>query len=759
MKFSLILGAGVAAALLLSAGAQEADLPFSLAADANAPRISASVTKLASALLKTQTACDSEACLDELFRLQFVAAEPRRAEGTIARLRQLRLARHAMQASALDLQFYILAEARAVKGSSPEQAFAAAFRKIVGPLDDKTADLVMREIDVSPVYYPFAQRFTDLLKARQSKTAISKSDAYALVRAYQLYDSYRAFAAYASPAIAAEQARRFRIERAQVRTPDGASISVLVVRPRSANGKLPALLNFTIYADPKSSFNEARRSAANGYIGVEGFTRGKMHSPDKPVAYEDDGKDADAAIDWIARQPWSDGRVGMYGGSYEGFTQWAAAKHLPKALKALMPSVSAAPGIDVPMEGNVFQTFVYYWPFYTLSNKTQNDTAITDRNRWQKMQQRWYESGKAYRDLPKIDGTPNPSFALWLDHPSYDAYWQAMIPYRQDFAKIDIPVLTTTGYYDDGQIGALYYYMQHRKYAPQAEDYLLIGPYDHVAGQRGTVNTLGEPRDTIDGYKIDPVAQIDLGALRYAWFDYVFKHGPKPAVLKDRVNFEIMGANAWCHVPSLDAMSNTAERFYLTPGGQGGRHSLAAAPAREAVTSLTVDLAERKAKDPFSENGQIVTHGVDDWNGLIFVSAPFDKQEQFNGLFSGDLDVVTNKKDFDFEIDLYEQRSDGRYFLLSHYIARASYVGDRTTRHLLTPGAHTHIKFTAGRMTSSQFQKGSRLVMVLSVIKIPFAQINYGTGKDVSDETIADAGRPLLLKWYGDSELTIPVWR
>ena len=70
-------------------------------------------------------------------------------------------------------------------------------------------------------------------------------------------------------------------------------------------------------------------------------------------------------IDWISKQAWSDGQVGMYGGSYEGFTQWAAAKHMPKALKALMPSVTVAPGIDVPMEGNVFQTFVYYWPFYT----------------------------------------------------------------------------------------------------------------------------------------------------------------------------------------------------------------------------------------------------------------------------------------------------------------------------------------------------------------------------------------------------------
>ena len=118
----------------------------------------------------------------------------------------------------------------------------------------------------------------------------------------------------------------------------------MVVRPRSVAGRLPALLNFTIYADPGTTLDEARRTASNGYAGVEGLTRGKGCSPDPPVPYEKDGVDAAAVIDWISRQPWSDGRVGMFGGSYEGFTQWAAAKHMPKALKALMPSVTAAPG-------------------------------------------------------------------------------------------------------------------------------------------------------------------------------------------------------------------------------------------------------------------------------------------------------------------------------------------------------------------------------------------------------------------------------
>jgi predicted acyl esterase len=87
-------------------------------------------------------------------------------------------------------------------------------------------------------------------------------------------------------------------------------------------------------------------------------------------------------IDWIAAQPWSDGRVGMYGGSYNGFAQWAALKHRPRALKAIATSATAAPGIDTPMEGGIFLNFMYPWPFYAASNRSLDDARYNDRARW-----------------------------------------------------------------------------------------------------------------------------------------------------------------------------------------------------------------------------------------------------------------------------------------------------------------------------------------------------------------------------------------
>src|ERR1700723_2332732 len=119
-------------------------------------------------------------------------------------------------------------------------------------------------------------------------------------------------------------------------------------------------------------------------------------------------------------------------------------------MKAMMTGAPAAPGLDVPMEGNVFWNFIYPWPFYTTDAKSDDDKTYGDYKRWQKLNHDWYVSGRAYRDLDKIDGKPNPIFDRWLDHPSYDSYWQSLIPYKQEFARINIPVLVTIGYYAGG---------------------------------------------------------------------------------------------------------------------------------------------------------------------------------------------------------------------------------------------------------------------------------------------------------------------
>lgn len=688
------------------------------------------------------------ASLDDLFRLELVRKHYAAARADLKQLRHFN--RDASpQVRANDIPYEIVARA----GGSP--AFAAAFREVVRPLDDRTAALVARALTLVDPATLKASFGAELRR----EGPLSLPDALTLVRAYLAWQTLASIQPVAAAAIEEDDRHRYVVAKnVLVQMPDGARICAMVVRPRSLKSPAPTLLNFTIYADPATLMSEARRTASNGYVGVEGMTRGKGCSPDAAVPYEHDGEDAAALIDWISRQIWSDGRVGMYGGSYEGFTQWATAKHMPKALKALMPAVTAAPGIDVPMEGNITQNWVYYWPFYVTNSKSLDNDALNDRARWNRLDRSWYLSGKAYRSLDTIDGAPNPFFDRWLDHPNYDAYWQAMIPYGEEFSKIDIPVLTTDGYYDTGQIGGLYYVLQSERYNPAAEHYLLIGPYDHVSGQRGTLGLLGTPRTSLDGYALDPAAQIDMGELRYQWFDYVLKGGAKPALLQDKINYEVMGADAWMHVPSIAAMADHTTRFHLSATRSENGFTLSDRDsAVETEARLIVDLADRADADRVSPVQGIVDKHLDTWNGIAFVSDAFSKVTDVSGLFSGHLVFTTNKQDFDFLIQLYELTPQSDYVALSHYMARASYVDDRTTRHLLRPGAAETLNFKSQYLTSRRFQVGSRLVITLSVVRQPDTQINYGTGKNVSDETIADAAAPLEINWSSSSFIDIPI--
>jgi len=597
--------------------------------------------------------------------------------------------------------------------------------------------------------------------AQQGRSSIGLGDALALVRAYQIDATYRDVAPLVD-ALAAEDDRRRYIAETDVRitTVDGATICTAQLRPRTAH-RLPTLLRFTIYNDSAGIYREARRTASNGYVAATALTRGKGCSPDQPMPYVHDGADAAAVIDWIARQPWSDGRVGMFSGSYEGFTQWAAVKHMPAALKAIMAGAPVGPGIDVPMEGNVVWNFLYPWPFYTTNNKTLDNATYFDNARWSRLTREWYVSGRAYRDLEKIDGTPNPIFNEWLAHPTYDAFWQDMIPYRQEFAKIRIPVLQTAGYYFGGPGAAVYYFTEHLKYDPAARHYLVIGPWDHPQAQRGVVSALADTSTVLGGYEIDPVARIDIVAdLRYQWFDHVLKGAPLPALLRDRVNYEVMSANVWKHAHSIPAMSNATLRLYLSPVHSGNAYRLARErSSADSSVIETVNLAQRADIDSVFPGGGVVDTAVNTWEAVEYVSDPLTEPTEVSGLFGGRLDFSTNKKDFDVYVGLFELTPKGEYIQLPPFWSRMSSIGDLTTRRLLTPGARQAVDFRSMRLVSRRLARGSRVVVILGPNKNPGQQINYGTGRDVNDETIADAGEPLTIRWFGGSYIDLPIRR
>jgi uncharacterized protein len=752
MRRPLLAILGCLAALPLTAS--DLAVPLNLEDNASLPEVMAG---LAQSMLTDQNVSNVD--FTTLFRIQLVAKRYKEALETLEKLRAplntdpsprvrvryfeyLLYARSALQSTKSNVSF--------------KQTFRDAFLSLVKPMDNLTSAAVVNGLSFDNLSAANQALVGDLTE-QKNKSTLSPSEALHLIRDYNDREMYRAFGSSTPALLAEDDARRYVIQRdLLVATPDGAKLCVLVVRPAN-QAKLPALLHFTIYNDEETEFREARRAASNQYVGVVGLTRGKGCSPDPIVSFKNDGADAAALIDWIALQPWSDGKVGMYGGSYSGFAPWAATKYLPKALKAIMAGAAGAPGIDAPMEGNAFWNFPYPWPFFTTNNKTLDNATYNDFARWNRLNNNWYVSGRQYRDLDKIDGTPNPVWDEWLAHPTYDVFWQRMIPYKEEFARIDIPILQTAGYYYGGPGATLYYLSQHYQYRPNAEHYLIIGPYDHFIAQRGTTNAEGDI-DSLFGYKLDPAAHIDLTELRYRWFDYALKGGVKPAILADKINYQVMGANIWKHAASIAAMSNNQRRYYLS--AQLSNHAYVLTPQKPVAGSVsqTVDFADRSDVDLQSPGGGIQDKQLDSTNGLVFISDPIAKSTELSGLFSGHLEFVNNKKDFDLQISLYEKTAEGEYVQLAPYWSRVSYIDDLAKRQLLRPGKIESFDFRSRRLMSRQVAAGSRLVAVVSIIKESDRQINYGSGREVSSESIADAKIPLKISWRTGSYINFPAY-
>jgi putative CocE/NonD family hydrolase len=702
---------------------------------------------LAARMLPVYEDSDAERYLANLSALQTVAGDYPAAFATRESLRERRRSTDPGRPLGRSVVFDTYAHARATQVQSHvpfTQAFNQSYHETLGRLADPQAYVVTGWF-AAPLatYQEPVQRVFD---QRRPKGNISLKEGMDLIWSYVWFEAYRSFGPLVGALNAEEDRRRYESEEdVAIEGDDGVSLSALLVRPRSFSKPLPTLLEFTNEVDAP---NYAKETAAHGYVGVVAYARGMRGSEAMPVPYENDGEDARAVIEWIAKQPWSDGRVGMYGSGYSGFTAWAAAKRPPSALRAIATTAATVPGINRPALEHIYPNAAYRWAARITGSIDEH--AYEDAAHWRSLDESWYRSGRSYRELDRVYGRNVHVFRRWLNHPSYDRYWQKLVPFREQFAHLHIPALSIAGYYGSGEIGALYYYTQHHRYDPHADHTLLIGPYDDAVMQG--------PATALRGYTVDSAALVDLRELRYQWFDSVLKGAPRPPLLQSAVNYELMGRNEWRHVSSIDAMAHGSLRLYLDSAPQGDQHRLTARkPAPQSVVRESINLADR-SDAAWVPNTDITQRSLAPHYGLTFFTEPTTAAMQVSGLLSGRFDFAPTKMDLDFSIALYELTSGGDYVALSDpFVIRASYVRDPVHRHLLKAGERQTLSFRSDRLTARQISAGSRLVLVLSINKRADQQLNYGAGNDVSEESIEDAKVPLRIRWYGTSYVELPI--
>ncbi len=281
------------------------------------------------------------------------------------------------------------------------EAYQSVFQSYLSQSTDEqaySANIVFTTYDgVAQFSHAFETQYNSI-----TNDTLDNQKASALLKAYFLFHVFTVTEPIVFREIKLDEDKRYFIKEEVIVSPrDGAELSVITARKRSAD-RLPAILIFTIYADA-SNEKQAILAATKGYAGVVATSRGKRLSKDPIEPYTHEFKDVYAVIDWVSQQEWNNGKVGMYGGSYNGFTQWASMKErVHTALKTIVPSVSAAPGIDVPMENNVFFNFPYKWIPYVTNNRFLDNASNDDRNRWNNLENSWFSSGKAFHKMDSI---------------------------------------------------------------------------------------------------------------------------------------------------------------------------------------------------------------------------------------------------------------------------------------------------------------------------------------------------------------------
>ena len=503
------------------------------------------------------------------------------------------------------------------------------------------------------------------------------------------------------------------------------------------------------------------------FVAVDSRGRGDSGGVFRPMIQE--AKDGYDVTEWLAAQPYCNGKVGMWGGSYTGYDQWATAKERPPHLVTIVPAAAAHAGVDFPGRNNIFSTFVFEWLTMTSGHGLQ-EGIVADRGFWGRLWRDRFEQGKSFDTIDQALGSPPPMMREWIDHPEVSDYFDSYSPTPKDYAALDIPVLTITGSFDADQPGALAYYDEHMRYgspAGRAKHYLVIGPWDHA----GTHTSRAEA----GGVKFGPAALLDLNQLHLDWYRWTMAAGTAPAFLQKRVAYYVMGADRWRYADTLAGATARSEAYRLSSGGDAdhlfassalvadGTGASGAAKAKSdayVYDPRDVGLAALETTlDPESKVDQQWVF-ANDGKQLVYHSAPFDRDTELTGSFRLSAWISIDQPDTDFIASVYEIDGSGQSVLLSTDLLRARYR--ESQRHAVLVKTTSPLKYDFDHFTyiSRRIAKGSRLRLVIGPINSINTEKNFNSGGTVAAETMKDARPVKVTLMHSDrypSALYVPI--
>jgi len=521
---------------------------------------------------------------------------------------------------------------------------------------------------------------------------------------------------------------------------DGTILRADVFRPK-AEGKFSVLLERTPY-DKRQSAGFGLKAATRGYVVIIQDVRGRYSSDGEWYPFKNESNDGYDTIEWAAALPYSNGKIGMFGGSYVGATQMLAAITHPPHLAGICPVVTASNYHDGwTYQGGAFeQWFNESWTS-GLAQDTLNRAVEKNTNALHGV---WALPLTSY-PLFEVPGSSQqadltrtlaPYFFDWLAHPNYDEYWKRW-SIEEHYSDINIPVLTIAAWYDIFLGGSLRNYIGIKAHggsesARKAQRLLVT-----IGGHAGSGRKIGD----VD---FGPAAEQDEeDSVVLLWYDHLFKNANNEFSNGKPVKIFVMGANHWRDEEDWPLPRARETKYFLHSSGKAnsirGDGSLSlTAPRSESSDHYVYDPVDPAPTigGPLCCDSKHLKPGPRDQRPvearddvLVYSTPPLAQDLEVTGPVRLDLYASSSAVDTDFTAKLVDVAPDGFAQNLTEGIVRARYRDSQEQPTFLNPGQTYKLGIDVWA-TSNVFRKGHRLRLELSSSNFPRFDRNLNTGED-----------------------------